>query len=418
MLTRFRVQGFKSLLDVEVPLPRFTVLFGPNSAGKSNFLDALQAFSRVATSRTLSDAFSPPIRGYPIEAFSFPAGGLSALLTESAPRFVLEGDVALAPVRGDRQSEAGRYRVEVGIQPATGALSVHDEYLAIISYRTGEVKGTPAIETVDGKVRIRRKSKPARPRVEPVGLNYAIASDLRLSGVEYRTVEKVRTELSSWRTYYLDPRVAMRAAKPPSDVTDIGVLGEDIAPFLYRLLGEKKKHFDAIRRTLRSVVPSVEDLDIDLDKNRGILDIRLQQDAISYSSRVISEGTLRVLALCAIAVNPWPPSVVAFEEPENGVHPRRLELVAELLLSVAAQPGRQVVVTTHSPLFCEAVLKRAKDKEGIALLSVRREDGATSIRPFSPSGPLFEDKELRERLSAPAEDGLFSGLMLRGLLDE
>jgi predicted ATPase len=201
-------------------------------------------------------------------------------------------------------------------------------------------------------------------------------------------------------------------------VTDIGVLGEEIAPFLYRLRGDKKKHYDAIRRTLRAVVPSVEDLDIDLDKNRGILDIRLQQEGISYSSRVISEGTLRVLALCAIAVNPWPPSVVAFEEPENGVHPRRLELIAELLLSVATQPGRQVVVTTHSPLFCEAVLKRARNKEEIALLSVRSEGGATRIHPFSPSGPLFEDDELRDRLSAPAEDGLFSGLILRGLLDE
>lgn len=76
VLTRFKVRGLKSLLDVDVSLPRLTVLFGPNAAGKSNFLDALQAFSRIATSRTLSDAFSPPFRGYPIEAFSFPAGGL------------------------------------------------------------------------------------------------------------------------------------------------------------------------------------------------------------------------------------------------------------------------------------------------------------------------------------------------------
>lgn len=66
MLRRLRVQGFKSLRDVEISFPRFTVLFGPNAAGKSNLLDAIQALARVGTSRTLSDALSEPIRGYPI----------------------------------------------------------------------------------------------------------------------------------------------------------------------------------------------------------------------------------------------------------------------------------------------------------------------------------------------------------------
>jgi hypothetical protein len=59
---------------------------------------------------------------------------------------------------------------------------------------------------------------------------------------------------------------------------------------------------------------------------------------------------LRVLALCAIAVNPWNGPLSAFEEPENGVHPRRLELIADLLTSLALEQGRQLVVTSHSPL--------------------------------------------------------------------
>ena len=72
MLKRLTGRGFKSRADVTVTFPRFAVLFGPNAAGKSNLLDAIQALSRIGTERTLADALAAPIRGHPIEAFSFP----------------------------------------------------------------------------------------------------------------------------------------------------------------------------------------------------------------------------------------------------------------------------------------------------------------------------------------------------------
>lgn len=80
MLKRLRVQGFKSLVDIEVEFPALTVLFEPNASGKSNLLDALLILSRIATERTLADALSGPIRGYPAELFRFPAGGLASLI--------------------------------------------------------------------------------------------------------------------------------------------------------------------------------------------------------------------------------------------------------------------------------------------------------------------------------------------------
>ena len=212
----------------------------------------------------------------------------------------------------------------------------------------------------------------------------------------------------------------MRSAKPPAEVTDIGVLGEDIAPFLYRLRAERPKQFEAVKRTLRSVVPSIEDLEVDLDKRRGTLDVLIRQDGTDFSSRIISEGTLRVLALCAIAVNPWGGSLIAFEEPENGVHPRRIELVASLLLSLAEYQKRQVIVTTHSPLFCDAVLRVAKSlpqKADISLLNVHRSAEGTKIHEFQTSGPLFQDSEIARALTAEREDGLFESLMMRGMLD-
>jgi predicted ATPase len=411
MLERLAVRGFKSLQNVEVCFPAMAVLFGPNAAGKSNLLDAIQALSRIGTQRTLADALAEPIRGYPIEAFTFPPEGLAGLLGSESARFSLEADLT-------REKDTFRYRVEVEIAPGSGKLSVADEYLSALG-RDGQPKGTPAIEKGEHVLFVGRKTEAGRRREEPLGLNFAILSDARLNAPKYRTIEQARSELSEWRTYYLDPRVAMRSAQPPSDVQDIGVLGGDIAPFLYKLRADHAKHFEAIARALRSVVPSVEDLTIDLDKRRGTLDLLIRQGGVDYSSRIVSEGTLRVLALCAIAVTPWAGSLLAFEEPENGVHPRRLELIAQLLLSLALEQNRQVVVTTHSPLFCDAVLKAARSRpEKVGLFNVRREGQLTVARPFEVTGPLFKDREIAAALTTGTEDGLFESLLLRGLLDE
>jgi AAA15 family ATPase/GTPase len=79
MIRRIHIQNYKSLRDVEVKLQPLVVLFGPNAAGKSNFVDALQLLSRIAGSRSLKEAFEPPYRGKPLESFSFGKDGLQGL---------------------------------------------------------------------------------------------------------------------------------------------------------------------------------------------------------------------------------------------------------------------------------------------------------------------------------------------------
>ena len=419
MLERLTVRDFKSLQDVTVELPRVAVLFGPNAAGKSNFVDAIQSLSRIGTERTLMDALGGQvIRGYPIEAFALPKDGLAGLLSKSKAQFSVEADLTTSN-GDDRKKNRYRYRIAVEVATESGTLSNCDEFLSALS-RNGDPKGVPAIESVDNRLRIRRQSGAGKPRFEDPRLNYSILSDPRLGAPAHAYIERVRKELLDWRTYYLEPRMAMRFAQPPVDVRDIGTFGEDLAPFLYKLKAEHKKHFDAILRTLRSIVPSIEAFDVELDRRRGILDLVVRQDGIDYSSRIVSEGTLRVLALCAIAMNPWGGSLLAFEEPENGVHPRRIDLIAQLLVSTALERERQIVVTTHSPLFCTAVLKEAhsRSNDSIGLFNVRSGGGATRIERFNTTGPLFDDPEIRKALTSPAQDGLFEALVLRGLIDE
>ena len=202
------------------------------------------------------------------------------------------------------------------------------------------------------------------------------------------------------------------------DVTDIGVSGQHIVPFLYKLKGERPGHFEAVRRTVRSIIPSISTLDVVLDA-RGMLQFFIRQDGVEVSSRIVSEGTLRVLALCALSVNPWNGTLLAIEEPENGVHPRRVELIAKMLTSLALDQGRQVVVSTHSPLFCDAVLNEARSRstDFVGLFNVRHDGGGSTVEPFQTHGPQFDDPETAESLAMPIEDHLFESLILSGLID-
>lgn len=80
MLKRIKINGYKSFNNLEVRLQPLSVFFGPNAAGKSNFLDALQLLSAIVTSRTLKEAFEPPYRGKPLESFTFDQDGMKGLL--------------------------------------------------------------------------------------------------------------------------------------------------------------------------------------------------------------------------------------------------------------------------------------------------------------------------------------------------
>src|SRR5437764_582830 len=98
MLRRIRIQNYKSLVDVDVRLEPLTAIFGPNAAGKSNFLDALQLLSRLTTCRTLKEAFEPPYRGTPLESFTFGPKGIQGLLEQETATFTMEADIELSHV--------------------------------------------------------------------------------------------------------------------------------------------------------------------------------------------------------------------------------------------------------------------------------------------------------------------------------
>lgn len=415
MLRRIAIEGFKSLAKIDLELPQLVVLFGPNAAGKSNLLDAIQTLARAGTERTLGDALKRPIRGFPAEAFTLPAGGLPELLTTPSARFSIEADLEI-PYESRKSPDRIRYRMGIEIDPDAGVLTLADEDLTRTTQRW-QPKDNPRIETVGEEVHIRRSGGGGAPRHDPLGVNHTYLSDTRLSGASYPLFDVLRNEFASWRTHYLDPQTTMREGEPPREVSDIGVRGEHLAPFLYGLKTRRKKEFEAVRRALRSVIPAVTSFDVDLDTKRGTLDIQIEQDGTMFSSRVISEGTLRVLGICAIAVTSTR-GLIAFEEPENGVQPQRLDRIAELLTSVSRRGDAQLVVTSHSPEFVAAMLSRAHaDPDRIGLFGVGREGRITVVRRMRYDLGLWSDQAINELLTDPDDRDKMAAVLRRGWFD-
>src|ERR1700679_1660190 len=90
----------------------------------------------------------------------------------------------------------------------------------------------------------------------------------------------------------------------------------------------------------------------------GEVELRLREGNTLIPARVVSEGTLRILGLLALAGASEPPALIGLEEPENGVHPRRLQLIAELLQTRAELGETQMIVTTRSPLLVDQIPQR------------------------------------------------------------
>jgi predicted ATPase len=422
LITRAHIKGYKTLRDVEVEFKPLTVVLGPNSAGKSNLHDALALLGRMGTAQNLNAAFEAH-RGSPLEAFSFGDAGLADVLARESARFSIEADIQLSDsvvrsvedqIRRAREGlpEAGareprpfvterrlRYGVTVEIRTSSGHLRVVDEYLLALR-ADGEPRGSrrPFLERTSGRIHLRME-KQAHPVYEEVGQDRTIVSK-GLYAPHYPHITALREELARWRFYYLEP-TAMRDEIPLREVSSLNARGTNIAAFFNSLKASKGGQFDAIAKALHQVIPSLDGIDVERTVE-GFVRLMVSEQGMPLSARIASEGTLRVLALLAIANPLEAVSVVGYEEPENGVHPRRLAVVADLLRNATRRGDTQFLINTHSPVLPEFF---EADPRSV-LLRCYRDGRATQFEPFRTSGPLFGDQEISDALDEDVETPL------------
>ncbi len=116
----------------------------------------------------------------------------------------------------------------------------------------------------------------------------------------------------------------------------------------------------------------------------------------------LSDGTLRWLALLAVLLHPTPPPLICLEEPESGLHPNIIPVLAELLLD--ASQRTQVVVTTHS----RGLVDRFTDNPEY-VVTFDKEDGATKMQRLPSIGELRDWLDEYESLGPLWASGLIGG---------
>ena len=405
MITRVAIKGYKSLRDVDLDVGVLTVVIGPNASGKSNLLDAMGLLSRMVTGGTIKSAFDEH-RGNPIEAFFVPPGGFEELLSSEMLTFSLGVEVELSDstiatveqlVRDMREGlpassrtnhrdsrrvieKRMRYDLTIEFLTSTGMLRVRDERLVALRRDGAERKDRkPFLGRVGDRLHLRMEGQ-AHPIYHDLGLDHTILST-PLYPPHYPHITAFKEELRHWRFYYFDPSV-MRSESALREINALGYDGRDLAGYYHGLRIRNFAQFENLAHTLKMVVPAADGVHTTVTQG-GLVQLDLVEGNTAYSSRVISDGTLRVLGLLAMLAPEGPSTTIGFEEPENGVHPRRLQIVARLLDNAAHAHGKQLIVTTHSsqlPDYIERTNYTHTDFRGrVLIVGSRKEAGQTKF---------------------------------------
>lgn len=185
----------------------------------------------------------------------------------------------------------------------------------------------------------------------------------------------------------------------------------NLVAFLDNMRDNKPQIMSAINANLKECIKEFESItfekvklpkDHDLRKIHGDKTFKRLgvQDKFNqiYWADELSDGTLYFLALLAIIHQPDPPKLLMVEEPENGIHPRRIKEIIDYFFTIAEEKGIQVILTTHSTV----VIDQFKDlPESIFVFD--KKDQATQVRNLA-TDIIAEDKILSEEKHVPALD--------------
>lgn len=334
------IGNFRSLQRVEFrDMSALTVLLGANGSGKSTFFDVF-AF--------LSDCFSEGLRRAVDKRGKFSdlrsRGSTGPITFEIAYRESGRID--------GRRPALIRYRLEIDEmngRPVVTAEWMHwkrGRYGApfrFLDYRLGEgsVISGAAPEHDDQ----RSETPLASPDVLAVSTLGQLANNPR--------VKSLRDFVIGWRLSYLstsDTRVVPEAG--PQE--HLSQTGNNLANVIQYLSEQHPETLDRVFSALRRRIPKLESvLPVSLPTGHLLLTVKDAPFEEGVQARYVSDGTLKMLAYLIQLNDPAPPPFLGIEEPENFLHPKLLtELAEECEL---ASTRMQMVVTTHSPFFIDAL---------------------------------------------------------------
>lgn len=327
------VKGFKSFAALEkLPLQPINVVIGPNGSGKSNFIGVF--------------AFLNAIREGRLQDYVTQTGGAEKVLHfGSKTTKVIEIHISF-------QDEVNQYKIELA--PAPG-----DQLY-------------PAGETVWFWDKQRYTSPYDRGLI-------AHGREAGISNPNSKKIASyVRGHLQSWRLYHFHDTSAGSPMKKTASLNDNRFLrpdGSNLAAFLYFLREKHPEAYGLIRGTVQRVAPFFDDFQLEpaqLKPDSIILEWRHKNSDAYFDATMFSDGTLRFIALATLLLQPerYRPSVILVDEPELGLHPYAITMLASLIKQASTKT--QVIVGTQSPFLLDHF--RPED-----VLVANRVEGSTEL---------------------------------------
>ncbi|MGK3966165.1 AAA family ATPase [Sorangium sp. So ce118] len=344
LLTKVRVEGFRSLKEVDLDLQPINVLIGPNGAGKSNLLSVLRLV--------------PLMRTQNLRYFVGQEGGASRLL-HYGPQKTRELAISL---RFTEASEQWGYTARLGYA-AGDSLVFAQELLSLES----DIRQGAWLDIGAGHVESQMSSVQPWPHT-------------------LSKVEQLVARMGFFHFHDTSFQSPLRQNARQADSKYVRSDGSNLAAYLYRLKHSESEDARAawtlLEGLVRRVAPFVKTLEPDLvEPAQGDASaVRLYwHDEREYRFDVhdLSDGTLRAIALFAALTQPpgTRPKFITIDEPELGLHPAAISMFAGLVRSASAHS--QILVATQSPALLDEF---APDEVVVA----ERRGGETTFTRLDP----------------------------------
>ncbi|MDA1096325.1 MAG: AAA family ATPase [Chloroflexi bacterium] len=349
-LRTIRVSGFKSIADQALDLGQLNVFIGGNGAGKSNLIDVFKFLGRL-------------IRGE-LATYTGQSGGANALLHFGRKR---TPSLHIEIVFTDGQHE-NTYKVSLIPTNRDGFIfSNESTFLRDTSTRDSFIFS-------DESTYFRDVSRFDEPYSSDTWSGHREA---KLPESITPVAAYVRARLESYRIYHFHDTSSSAPPKQSGDIADNRFLRPDagnLAAFLFRMQSTQPDHFRSIVDTIQQIAPFFGRFILG-PSALNLSKIQLEWEELGsdtyFSPDALSDGTLRFMCLATLLLQPKPPSIILIDEPELGLHPAAIQLLASMLQSAATRS--QLIVATQS-----VTLINQLEPEQVWI--VNRDEGASVFR--------------------------------------
>jgi len=326
-----RVKNYRALRDLEVKFTPLTVFLGSNGSGKSTIFDVF-AF--------LSECFTQGLR------YAWNKRNRFGELRSRGATGPIEFEIKY---REAHDSSPITYHLVIDETPS-GPIVAKE----ILSWRRGKKFGAPYrfLDFENGKGRVISGENPEEGDAH-IEENLSSSDVLAVSTfgqlAKHPRVSALRNFITGWYLSYISADNT-RGVPESGPQERLSATGDNLPNMIQYLKEQHPQRLNNILSTLSARVPRLEKVDAEMTiDGRLVLQVKDAPFDKPIMAKYASDGTLKMLAYLTVLYDPTPPLFIGIEEPENQLHPRLLEGLAEECRGASA--NTQLMVTTHSPFF-------------------------------------------------------------------